>query len=416
MVICTRRKFIKTTLSIPFFLPSLARGVVSEILLPTDCFSCELSICFCGFPPHPAIKVKYWFPVGFLEANSDCEFMSSLVPIVGSFLQSPLKSICKALPFITEGMLVQNYPSGYISHEYMRVHARWYSIPKQLRRWIETILLTEKLCPCIGLSTLNDVFNLPIVEEGLNVYRSIEERLKSVEKALKRPLRNLEEKIKDYLPSGSFGKAEEVLREVQALDIPVWFTELVSPIWMIDILSPDNHLAQAIANTILNIIQAQNPVLGVLSCPYLTEQVGKYLPKSFLFDPEFLCVGHWGRGYPRVGVVRHDDPSIAQLLALARFHHLFSRTFPIIKPAFTLNPSKMKYQVYKPVKTECFRIGYWGIPDIYDLKDVSSTQSLVKRLKRIGWSSFKHALTEAIERGRRRMFVIVWYRESRCCC
>lgn len=28
----------------------------------------------------------------------------------------------------------------------------------------------------------------------------------------------------------------------------------------------------------------------------------------------------------------------------------------------------------------------------------------------------EQTLTEAIERGRRRMFVIVWYRESRCCC
>jgi len=80
----------------------------------------------------------------------------------------------------------------------------------------------------------------------------------------------------------------------------------------------------------------------------------------------------------------------------------------------------MKYQVWKPVKTGCFRIGYWGgyweVPDIGDLKDISSAQTLVKRIERIGFSPFKHALTEAIERGRRRMFVIVWYRESRCCC
>jgi len=76
----------------------------------------------------------------------------------------------------------------------------------------------------------------------------------------------------------------------------------------------------------------------------------------------------------------------------------------------------MKYQVWKPVKTGCFRIGYWGVPDLYDLKDISSTQRLVNRLKSLSWDRFRHALTSALDRGRRRLFLIVWVKESKCCC
>ena len=423
---CSRRSFILSLPLLTFGLPYIVKEAHSlETLLPTDCFECSLSLCVCcdKFGCWIAPKVKYWFPIGFLEANSDCEFMSSLIPIVGSVIQSPLKTICKSIPFVTEASLIQNYPSAYLSQDYMRVHARWYSLPKPLQRWVETILTTVHLCPCLGLSSIfESVLDLPIVTEGLEIYKRLKRIEEGLENKLRESLKPVLSKLREFLPSlGGSSKAQRLLERVAELSqyVPVWFTELVSPIWMIDILSPDNKFSPLIANAIVNLINSQNPVLGKLACPhlanYLAPHLSKYVNISVL-DLSFLCVGYWGRGYPRIGVVRHDDPTIAQLLALARFHHLFSHTFPIIRPKFTLDPSKMKYQIWKPVKTDCFRIGYWGIPDIGDLKDISNAQTLVKRIEKIGFGAFKHALTEAIEKGRRRMFVIVWYKESKCCC
>jgi len=425
MVKCSRRDLIKT---IPF-IPLAFTGVSYpfSIYLPTDCFDCELSLCICceKFSCWISTKVKYWFPVGFLEANSTCEFMSSLIPFVGSLIESPLKAICNSIPFITDAKLTQNYPTANVSQDYMRVHARWYALPEQLQKWVEMVLTTIHFCPCIGLG---DIFgsmfeNIPVVSEGLEALEKLNNTVRNLEERVRKAMSPVLEKLKGYLPSGygDTGRMKDILKEVALLQeyVPVWFTELVSPIWLIDVLSPDNKFTPAIANAIVNFIQSQNPPLGVLACPHLANAIAPILSRfvnTSLLDLSFLCVGYWGRGYPRIGVVRHDDPSIAELLALARFHHLFSHTYPIIKPKFTMNPSKMKYQIWKPQKTDCFRIGYWGIPDIYDLKDISDAQSFTKKLERIGWESFKHVLTEAIEKGRRRMFVIIWYRKSKCCC
>jgi len=312
--VVNRRDFIAV---LPLLALSLSKPSYSfKSLLPTDCFSCSLSICLCRkrFGWYIAPKVKYWVPVGFLEANTDCEFMSSHVPIVGSLLQTPLKSVCRSLPFVTEGKLTQNYPTAHSSQDYMRVHARWYSMPLALRAWIASVLFARG-CPCVSLSILESVARLPIVSEGLDAYRSIKDAVKRVDGALADALAPVTEFLSPW-------KTQRLLKRLAQLKTPVWFTEMVSPMWMVDVLSPDNRVATVIANALVNVIRSQSPALGALSCPYLTQYLGKYLPRG-LIDFSFLCVGYWGRGYPRIGVVRHDDPSIAELLALARFHHLF---------------------------------------------------------------------------------------------
>ena len=436
---CSRRNFIKGSLLLPFVLPQKARGDLFG--LPLDCFSCSLGICFCGTPPRPAIKAKYWFPVGFLEGNKECEFLTSLIPIVGSFLSPLLSRACSLVPFVIEGNLVQNYPTTYISQDYMRVHARWYALPKQLQEAIQTLLLVVHGCPCIGIQSLfESIMDIDIVKK----YTEIAKKIEAEKERLLRPIKEVERRVREEVRrtlspitqrfekflgglsgSESSSQARRFLQVVaQAQDyIPFWFTEPFSPIWLVDLLSPDQFTANALASAIVSAIQAQAPPLGLIMCPFLTDYLTGhgYLRNIADLDPSFICVGLWGKGYPRIGVVRHDDPYVAILLALSRFHHLFSKTFPVIKPEFTMNPGKMKYQILYPFKTECFRIGYWGVPDPYDLKDISRAKTLLKRTLpnpsiAKSPSSLLETVRKTVAKGRRRTFVAIWYKQSKCCC
>ncbi|MEM1679485.1 MAG: hypothetical protein QXD20_09690 [Ignisphaera sp.] len=432
---CTRREFIQG-LAVGGLLSLLDIRTVFSLpaLLPMSCFSCSLGICFCGRPPRPAIHVSYWFPVGFIEVNKECEFMSSLIPLVGSSLQSPLREICRQVPIVLKTGQVQAQPSGLVGQDYMRFHARWYSLPEALQNWVRQVLLTVMLCPCIGLDAIfSSLLNLPLVSEGLRVYQETINKVKEAEakvkEGVKQALKPISDGLARFIPSrgggSDFSSAQELLQKVNELRkwTPVFFTELFSPIWLSDLLTPDNHTAPAIANAIQTLISAGNPIVGALICPFLTRELtSRGLLKEIsargvsVFDPEFLCVGYWGKGYPRIGVVRHDNPDIAMLLASARFHHLFSKTFTIIPVPLSMDPSKMRYQILSPKQTECFPIGRYGVPTLDDIRDLTDTDSLIDRFKsiagRIGWQS----LIQSVSRGERKMFLIVWYRESKCCC
>jgi hypothetical protein len=115
-------------------------------------------------------------------------------------------------------------------------------------------------------------------------------------------------------------------------------------------------------------------------------------------------------------VVRHDDPYIARLLALARFHHLFSKTFPLIPVPLSMNPGEMKYQIWSPFETGCFGIGKWGVPTLDDIKDLTDTNKLVEKFDRIGWDTVKSAMMRGVRDKDRNMMVIVWKKEEKCCC
>jgi hypothetical protein len=434
----TRRELFTALggLSLLSYLPEFAFAEVD--LLPTKCFSCSLGICFCGVPPRPAIKASYWFPVGFLEANKECRFLTHLIPIVGSVVQTPLQTLCQSVPIVLGTSGVKTGPTG-VGQDYMRFHARWYSLPKPLHSWVEKILLTTKLCPCIGLNTIFEkLLDVPVISEGLKVYQDIMKKVAEVERtakdSVKRVVSPVIEKVRSFIPStgsGSgggldFSKAQDVLKKINELRqwIPLVITEPFSPLWLVDLLSVDNATAPAIANAIHMLITAASPPLGALACPFLTQELVKrnLLPRELtskgvsVLDTEFVCVGYWGHGYPRIGVVRHDDPYIARLLALARFHHLFSKTFPIIPVPISMDPDKMRYQIWSPFVSDCFGIGRWGVPTLEDIKDLTNTDQLVEKFKSIGWDTIKSVMARGVREQERDMMVIVWKREERCCC
>ncbi len=407
----------------------------SNDLLPTRCFSCSMGICLCGVPPRPALKASYWFPVGFLEANKECEFLTSMVPIVGSIVQTPLQEFCRTVPLVLPTGQVKTGLAG-VGQDYMRFHARWYSLPKPLHEWVKKILLTVKLCPCIGLNTIFEkVLNVPIISEGLRVYQEIMNKVGEVEKTAKESVKKVVapvlEKVKGFIPAGSgggtdFSKAQNVLSKLNEFRqwIPLVITEPFSPLWLVDLLSVDNATAPAVANAINTLITSFSPPLGALACPFLTQELMRrnLLPRELtakgvsVLDLEFICVGYWGRGYPRIGVVRHDDPYIARLLALARFHHLFSKTFPIIPVPISMNPGQMRYQIWSPFLSDCFGIGRYGVPTLEDIKDLTNTDQLVERFKSIGLDSIKSVMMRGVREGERKMMVIVWKKEEKCCC
>jgi len=407
-------------------------------LLPTKCFSCSIGICFCGRPPRPAMKVSYWFPVGFLEANQECKFLTHLIPIVGSLVQTPLETLCKSVPIVLSTGQVKTGPSG-VGQDYMRFHARWYSLPKPLHSWVQKILLTVKLCPCIGLNSIFEkILDVPIISEGFKVYQNIMDKIAEVERtakeSVKRVVGPVVEKVRGFIPStgsgsgggADFSKAQDVLNKLNELRkwIPLVITEPFSPLWLVDLLSVDNATAPAIANAIHTLITAISPPLGALACPFLTQKLieTNLLPRELVvkgksvLDPDFICVGYWGHGYPRIGVVRHDDPYIARLLALARFHHLFSKTFPLIPVPISMDPDRMRYQIWSPFVSNCFGIGRWGVPTIDDIKDLTDTDKLVEKFKSIGWDTIKSLMWRAVKEKERSMMVIVWKKEERCCC
>jgi hypothetical protein len=436
----TRRDLLKGIAGLPLLsmLPDAADALEMN-LLPMDCFSCSLGICLCGVPPRPAIKASYWFPVGFLEANRECEFSTSMIPIVGSLVETPLREICKAVPIVLPTTQVQNVPSGIVGHDYMKFHARWYSLPKPLQDWVRQVLLTVYLCPCIGLNWIFEkLLNLPLVSEGLKTYQQLMLKIKEAEskvkESVKQALSPILDKVKSFIPStgsGSgggwdFSKAQNVLSKINELRqwMPVVITEPFSPLWLVDLLSVDNITAPAIANAIHTLITAFSPPLGAITCPFLVQELIRrnLLPRELtakgvsVLDLEFICVGYWGHGYPRIGVVRHDDPYIARLLALARFHHLFSKTFPIIPVPISLDPESMRYQVWSPFLSHCFGVGRYGVPTLEDIKDLTDTDKLVEKFKSIGWEAIKSAMMRGVREQERKMMVIVWKKEERCCC
>lgn len=83
-----------------------------------------------------------------------------------------------------------------------------------------------------------------------------------------------------------------------------------------------------------------------------------------------------------------------------------------------MNPDKMKYQIWSPFVSDCFGIGRWGVPTLDDIKDLTDTEKLIEKFRAIGWETIKSVMMRTVKEGEegRKMMVIVWRKEERCCC
>jgi hypothetical protein len=226
---------------------------------------------------------------------------------------------------------------------------------------------------------------------------------------------------------GAVDKVNQIADKINSVlnNLPRFaLAELIFPIWMIDTLSPDAYTIAPLFGAIRDAIAQKSLVAGAAACPYLTEYLGSKIQLPFGIDPSFICVGFWGYGYPRIGVVKHPDPIIAGLLSIARFHHLASTTIPIIRP--TYSTSNVKYQMYNPNKTSCFQPGWYGVPAL-STEDITklisdpvgyaksllgniNTSSVLDEVKSVGIQGLK-----ASKPNYRNVGVVVWGRVRKCC-
>ncbi len=415
----TRRDFLKGTSIIPLIAffnpfnllnPVPAHGIFSMDIFSWGCVKCKLGFCMCkvkglgGVKLIPSIYNQYWYPVGFMEVNRACQFMTSLLPVGGDLLGNIFGTICDILPtgWIQGSDMSQNTGIGRMSQQYMRVHARWYGMTPEIEAFVTTYLETVELCPCSVVDMIKKTVLGPVYDK----LQEFEEKIQEFEKKFQGA-----KKLKDMID-----KVKEALDKFTEFPLPVWFTEILSPFWLIEALSPDNLLGGNWKSAIV-IAMAQSGIVGHAgACQYALKALKKLgLDISFggLIDPSFFCVGYWGYGYPRIGVVRNDDPLIAHLLAVARFHHLFSKTLPVIP--FKYDENNIRYQLVRPFSTECMKPGCGGgtIPDICEIVDVATNPTALMNMLKDKATSIAGRTMNALDR---KTFLVVWKRKKKCCC
>lgn len=415
----TRRDFLKLSVAplvlTPFGLLAPSRSsfaVFSFDIFNWGCVKCEIGFCMCsvgggllgGVKLIPSIYNKYWYPVGFIEINRTCEFMTSLLPVAGEILGAVFGKICEIIPsgWLQGSDMSQNTGAGRLNQQYMRVHARWYGMTPEIEAFVTTYLEVVELCPCSVVSVVKDIALGPVYEKLAEFEKKVSEYEKKFAGAQK--LKSMVNKIKEALDK--FGE----------FPLPVWFTEILSPFWMIEALSPDNIVGAGWRGAILTAL-AQSGIAGNASvCQYalkMMKKAGIDVTFGGLLDPGFFCVGFWGYGYPRVGIVRNDDPLIAHLLAVARFHHLFSRTLPVIP--FEYDENNIRYQLVRPFSTECMKPGCGGftIPNLCEIVDVATNPTALFNLLKDKAVGIAGRSMNALDR---KTFLVVWKKKKKCCC
>ena len=404
----TRRDFLKSSLVLPLLLnpilpsgfhPSTSHAIIDLDIFNWGCVKCELGFCMC-YGLIPSIYNKYWYPVGFMEINKTCQFLTSLLPVLGEVVGTLLGNLCGLLPlgWIQQADMSQNMGIGKYNQQYMRVHARWYGMTPEIEALVSAYLATVELCPCSLVDAVKNIALGPVS----NKLSDIEQKLSDVGNKLK----NLTNGIQ---------KIQKVLKKLGNLPLPIWFTEVLSPIWTTDFLSVDNILfANAGLRQALLGALASSPFGHIAMCSGLLQELQRLgVSIQGMLDPDFFCVGVWGYGYPRIGIVRNDDPLISHLLAVARFHHLFSKTIPVIPFEFSYN--SIRYQLVRPFSSECMRPGCGGtsIPNLCEIiQNATNPTALLDTLKNKATTVAGRTMN-ALDR---KTFLVVWKRKKSCCC
>ncbi len=370
-----KMKRIFLLLSLFLFLTKSAFALGGEEFLSwinSSCFNVHIKPKGCIKIKHGhikfGIKTTYWLPIGIMEVTSNpCDFSLGIFPF--NEFSAPLSTLCKTLPYVSSSA-DQTSPL-YQSYAHYQVHV--YMIPRVFYPIIKQALMMSHFVPCLDLS-ISDALSIctsctNYLDKALAPVEALQGKVNAYTQAIKDKVNKLVpdnlkkeiSKLKNSNGNDDEDYADTVKKAyLQAMEIasvsPVFFSELVSPIWNVDVLSPD-------AYTIVPVINAAVEAGGIvtegacdISSTVLRQKAAKLNVRGIDFS--FICVGNWGHGYPRIGVVRHDNPHVSLALAGARFLHLFSTTIPILH----LDVHSIKLQYVYPRKSGCFYIGDNSLP------------------------------------------------------
>ena len=370
-------------------------------LIDFSCISCSFSgICikWKHGVPKIGIKIKYWIPTGFMETGGAWEIGAS-TPALGIF-SSILAPLIRALmPFkIPTG--TKDFLWTRAQEDYFKLYPHYFGFPN---------VVLDAIANALAVVIAHNPFCLCGI----------------LEKIFQRFLGNVNSFVeKVYQKLDKFRKFAEKISKFAYIfnQVPIFFSELVFPLWIIEEFNPDIYTIAPLFNSFIETLTKVNPSLGALACPYLIDfAINHGIDFPAGVDPSFICVGHWGFGYPRFGIVRHDDPFVAGLLSIARFHHLFSTTLPILNVRYT--NTTIKYQMYNPYQTSCFYPGYWtsdatakplfnaGKEQIEEF--IKNPLSLAEKIRHSvqNLNPIKHLPAP----NRRNVGVVVWKYYSQCC-
>ena len=398
-------------------------------------------------------QLFYQYPVGFMEATKALEFGAS-APVFGivSTIFAPLISLIA--PFLPQGDLsIESYQHG---QTYFQTYPHWLGIPAPvLPAWEMILNKANGFNPiCLACGIIQDIINIikgalasagGIVKEVLGYLGPVEKAIKSISPSLSNAVSRF---------GGGSGGGNAIVSKLQGLlkkikhilhmfetffaIFPLLPSELFFFIWTLPMFSPDEYTIAPLFDSIMTAV----PPLEMV-CPSafaFIMQHASVLPGSLqkllsVLDPSFICVGDWGFGYPRIGETRSDDPIVAGLLSIARFHHLFSHLIPLIY--ITYGPD-IRYQLYNPKKTGCFKPGYYfSDPFAQFLADlslsnimswlssaasaVSTPSSLLTSIENIANSAKSAAesagstLLKSALPNYRDVGVVVWQQKTKCC-
>lgn len=311
------------------------------------------------------LKVKYWFPIAIAEVtDSPCDFGMG-IPVVDQLLK-PIENLCSQIPYVS-GSTSQN-PVDFSSARY-EVHV--YQLPPALVAAAKQVLMTSHFVPCFDLG-INDLLGVctgcqETFKRALAPLEAVEGKLSEIQGQADKYIQSVRDRIGSVVPDkvrDLYGKvnngedsgsiSDQLLTAYSSLSglLPCFFSELVSPIWNVDTLSPDAYTVAPVINAVVS----SGGIVTEGACDVSTTLLRKKAVEMGFggIDTSFVCINNWGHGYPRVGIVRNPDPVVAENLALARFLHLFSRTFPILR---NLDVYSIKFQMISPCKTGCYRLG-----------------------------------------------------------
>jgi hypothetical protein len=351
---------------------------------------------------------------------------SDALAVIGELLKPIIDTIFN---FIPEGTTINETHTSKVS-SHMALYPHYIGFPKSvedaLASTFGTIASRNPTCLC---AILGFIFNLLGIDpmQQLSVFRDLTQKMDDVKNRLVSSFGSSGGSEIFAKIQGAVSKVNEIASKIKSVldNLPRFaLAELIFPIWIIDTLSPDAYTIAPLFGAIRDAITQKSMVAGAVACPYLTQYLGSKIKLPFGIDPSFICVGFWGYGYPRIGIVKHSDPIIAGLLSIARFHHLGSTTIPIIRPVY--DNSSVKYQMYNPKMTNCFYPGWYGVPALSpeDITKLISdpagyfrsligdinTSSILDEVKSVGVQGLK-----TLKPNYRNVGVVVWSKVRRCC-